>query len=97
MARVDLYFGGHPGDARTWRHFVAKTVTPRFPDGLTNLEGVGQWRDRALVRETAHVIVIYYVPDASSDAKIEAIRAAYKARFRQHSVLRADSTACVGF
>jgi hypothetical protein len=32
-----------------------------------------------------------------SDDKIEAIRSAYKKRFHQKSVLRADSTACVAF
>ncbi len=98
MARVELYFGGRRGDAAVWRRFIAAVVTPRFPDGLTSFEGSGQWRGpHGLAREPAHVLVVFYKPDATSDARIEAIRTVYKSRFRQSSVLRADSAACVGF
>ena len=97
MARVELYMGvaGHPAD---WRRFLAQVVTPRFPQGLTVLEGQGQWRGRrGLSHEATRVLVIFYAPDAASDARIEAIRSLYKRRFRQQSVLRADTTACVSF
>lgn len=96
MARVDLFFGATPHDGLRWRRFLADVVTPRFPAGLTSLDGRGQWKSAStLVREPAHVLVIFYRRDATSDAKIDAIRAIYKARFRQSSVLRADSAACV--
>ena len=97
MSKVELYFGA-AGTAANWRHFLAAVVTPRFPDGLTELEGRGQWRGpRGLSREATHILVIYYKPDATSEARIEAIRSLYKANFRQASVLRADSSACVSF
>jgi hypothetical protein len=96
-SRVELYLGGAHADA-AWRDFLAKVVTPRFPDGLTVIEGAGQWRGpRGIERERSRVIVILYQPDATSDRRVEAIREAYKARFKQHSVLRVDSTACVSF
>jgi hypothetical protein len=99
MSRVELYFGAgaHAGRG-AWQDFLARVVTPRFPQGLTELEGRGQWRGpRGLQRETSRVIVIVYRPDPTSDGKIEAIRSRYKARFRQTSVLRVDTTACVSF
>jgi hypothetical protein len=63
------------------------------------LSGYGQWRARtgAIVQESARVLVVYYHPAADADAKIEAVRAAYKARFGQQSVMRADGLSCVSF
>ena len=43
------------------------------------------------------VLVIYHRDDAASGARIAAIRAIYRHRFAQTSVLRADSAACIGF
>jgi Protein of unknown function (DUF3574) len=97
VAKVELYMGvaGRPED---WRRFLAQVVTPRFPEGLTALEGQGQWHGRRGVsHEATRVLVIFYAPDATSDSRIEAIRSLYKRRFRQQSVLRADTTACVSF
>ncbi len=97
MAKVELYMGA-AGRAADWDRFLAEVVTPRFPDGLTVLSGQGQWRARqAITHEATRVVVIFYRPDATSDARIEAIRSSYKRRFRQRSVLRADSSACVAF
>ncbi len=73
-------------------------VTPRFPDGLTILDARGQWRGPGgILREPARVLVIYHRDDAANGARIEAIRAIYRHRFAQTSVLRADSAACIGF
>lgn len=98
MAKVELYFGAARGGRNAWTRFLADVVTPRFPDGLTSWDVSGQWRGkRGLEREAAHAIVIFYRSDATSDERIEAIRATYERRFKQTSVLRADSSACVGF
>ena len=104
MARLELYFGlskpdgGVVSDAE-WDAFVAAEVTPRFPDGLTILSGYGQWRNAAqtIVREFSHVLIILYAPAADAELRIEAVRAAYKARFQQESVMRIDSASCVSF
>ena len=98
MGRVELYFGAVGATYRAWSVFLASVVTPRFPNGFTSLEGIGQWRGpRGLTRERTHVLVIFYHRDDTSDARIEAIRSAYRRTFAQVSVLRADSSACVGF
>ena len=97
MARVELYFGAGHGGPRSWRTFLAHVVTPRFPDGFTSLDGYGQWRGRdGIAGEHSHVLVIFYRRDRTSEARIEAIRSAYRAAFAQASVLRADTAACVG-
>jgi hypothetical protein len=103
MARVELLFGtarregGAIGEVE-WQSFMQSEVTPRFPDGLTVLTGYGQWRTgNAIVKEGSRVLLIWFAPDAGSDEKIEAIRAAYKTRFAQDSVMRVDGLSCVSF
>ena len=82
-----------------WRGFVDEVVTPRFPDGLTAWPANGQWRSAggAAVREASWVLSILHRPDAKSDAALADIAEAYKKRFRQESVLRVSSDACVSF
>lgn len=99
MARVELIFGTAHVSQRAFADFLARDVTPRFPDGLTLFAGYGQWRSPAgrISRESSRLLLIYYRADAGADQKIDAIREAYKRRFHQQSVLRAESAACVSF
>ena len=103
MARLELLFGtgrkegGAVGEAE-WQSFLDAEITPRFPDGLTVLTGYGQWRsDATLLKEGTRLLLIWYPQAPDRDGQIEAIRGAYKRRFGQDSVLRADGQACVGF
>jgi len=103
MTKLELFFGGNIGGAAgvsdaDWRRFLADEVTPRFPDGfsVTNLEG--QFRNAAgmiVAEESRELMVI--VPRGDDAAKANAIRDAYKARFRQESVLLVQSQVCAGF
>jgi len=80
-------------DDAAWQAFLAEVVTPRFPDGLTVLDGIGQWRDpgsSTIVREPSKVLVLVHPPGASADAAVDAIGAEWKRRFQQRSVLRVD-------
>jgi len=100
MARLELIFGlGHRVTSRAFMTFLAQEVTPRFPEGLSLFSGYGQWRNGKgqILKEASRLLLIWYLPDAQSNAKIEAIRKAYKARFGQESVLRADGFSCVSF
>ena len=104
FARTDLFFGrARPGGEVTeaqFKAFVDQQVTPRFPDGLTLLAGVGQFRDAsgATRVEGANLLILLYPHgDARADRQIEAIRHDYRQRFEQQSVLRADSMSCVSF
>lgn len=92
--------GGAPGVSDAdWGQFVDKEVSPRFPDGFTVTDGLGQWRgaDGAIVREASKVLTVVLPDDQGDAVKLEAIRIAYKIRFRQDSVLLLRKQACAGF
>jgi hypothetical protein len=103
MARIELLFGSARNSGATvgeaeWQSFLDSEVVPRFPDGLTVLTGLGQWRSGQGVRkEGARVLLIWAPRRPENDARIEAIRNTYKARFEQESVLRVDGLSCVSF
>ncbi|MDR0183515.1 DUF3574 domain-containing protein [Lysobacter arvi] len=104
--RSELYFavGNEDGtgvidDAR-WRAFLDAEVTPRFPDGLTVLDGYGQWRfqrDGRLVRQQAKVLVVLHEDGAAPRGNLEAIRLAWKRMTGHESVLWAQSAVEVSF
>lgn len=104
LRRVELVFGlsrpsGEPVGEDAWSAFLAREVTPRFPDGFTVLSAGGQWRNAAgvIVKEPSRVILIWAQPAADLEARIETIRSAWKAEQHQESVLRAVRTDCVAF
>ena len=104
MARLELLFGtGRRGASlvseREWSAFLDEEITPRFPEGLTVLSAYGQWRGQSgtISKERSIVLVIWYEPNQSREAAIEAIRLAYKERFAQESVMRVDGLSCVSF
>jgi hypothetical protein len=81
-----------------WARFVAREMTPRFPDGLTITEATGQWRDPAdgrIVREPAKRVEIVLPGHDDDEARLGAIVAAYKHEFQQHSVIVILRSACV--
>lgn len=101
MVVARIYFGmqyakGTVGEGE-WRAFVERSVTPRFPDGLTIYEASGQWLDAKgqIVREPTRVVEIMYAEGPAPVQAIAAIAAAYKREYGQESVLvvrqRADA------
>ena len=102
---VDLLFGRNIGgrlgvSERDWRDFLAREVTPRFPDGLTAVDAAGQWRDTdsgRVVREPSKIVTIMLRDAAGHGERIDAIVNAYKRRFRQQSVGVVVRPACVSF
>jgi hypothetical protein len=105
MMEVELLFGRNIGgklgvSEPQWRAFLAREVSPRFPDGLTVFDTLGQWRDaktKALVREPSKIVRIIVAADAPAREKIDAIAAAYKQQFRQDAVAVVMRPACVSF
>lgn len=88
-----------------WQDFLDREITPRFPDGLSVLAVQGQWRDggpggasERIVRERSRLVVILRPGrHADEERRVEAIRAAYRTRFNQDAVLRAESIQTVMF
>ncbi len=104
FTRTELFFGlSRPGGVVTegeFKSFIDAHVTPRFPDGLTLLTGVGQFRDssQTIIVEGAKLLILLYPrSDAQASQKIEQIRSDYKVQFQQQSVLRTDEPSCVSF
>ncbi len=103
-AEYQLFFGLSQPDGGTipeeaWREFLADTVTPRFPDGLTVISGNGQWRDASgtVLREGSKLLIIYAPPGDEGRQSIDDISEIYEERFEQESVLRVIGSACVSF
>jgi hypothetical protein len=104
LRTAQLFFGrnvaGKAGVSEAaFRKFVDEELTPRFPDGLTILDGGGQWRgaEDKLIRESSKIVLIVLPARGDPGARIEAVRAAYKTRFHQDSVLLITQASCVSF
>jgi hypothetical protein len=105
MVATELFFGTRIGTEglvkpEEWKEFLDQVVTPRFPDGLTVIEGTGQYRMHdtgTIVTEPSHVLVIVHDGSPKASAAIEEIAFEWKRRFRQEAVLRIDEKAGVKF
>jgi len=98
MLDIELMLGRTGSDAR-WKQFLAREVTPRFPDGLTVYETTGQWRDPAtnkITRERSRVLRMLVPADTARD-KIDAVADAYKKEFEQKSVGVVTRQVCASF
>jgi hypothetical protein len=102
---AELLFGRSIAHQKTvsdaaWARFVAHELTPRFPDGLTVTDAIGQWRYGAtgrLVRERSKQVEIVLPGNVDDEARLDAAVAAYKRQFHQHSVGVIVRPACVSF
>ena len=102
-----LYFGLGPADhpdqgvsETEWRAFLDSEVTPRFPPGLSVADVYGQWQDKNqkhVERLRSKMLIILYADSVENSAKIDAIRAAWKQRTGDQSVLRVTEPADVSF
>jgi hypothetical protein len=102
MLRAELYFGrGLPNrgvSEAQWARFAADVFTAQFPDGLTVLDGHGQWRDGARIIRERSTVVIAVMPDGpQARERITAAAEAYKTRFHQKSVGIVTQTVCAAF
>ena len=104
FTEINVYFGQEKGSGETvaeeeWQSFLADTVTPQFPDGLTVLDASGQWFDTdegRLYRESTRVLNVL-VPVDTTDSGVAAVRDIsdiYKQRFEQQAVFYTSLPAC---
>ena len=100
-----LFMGRGSGDVEVvgdadWDAFLAETITPRFPDGLSVIDvaGQGTTADGTLERERTKMLLILAPPgDEAALDRMNEVSAEYKRRFNQNSVLRVITEACVAF
>jgi hypothetical protein len=105
MLVAELFFGRYiPGreplkDAE-WRAFAADTITPNFPDGFTEFDGYGQWRNPAtgrIARDPTKVLLVAVKRTPDLGQRLAAVIDAYKARFHQESVGVITRDSCGAF
>ncbi len=103
---AEAYFGRNvkgrsPVTDAEWARFMADTVTPAFPDGLTVLDGTGQWLNAAgrISREDSKVLLLVLPGQdkATATARLAPVTAAWKTRFAQESVLTVFRAGCAAF
>jgi hypothetical protein len=102
---AELMFGRNIGsrlgvNEADWSRFVDREIVSRFPNGLTMFNAAGQWRDEAtnkIVRERSKVVQIVLPGQVEDIARLNEIVAAYKRRFKQHSVVMIVRPSCVSF
>ncbi|HEV8493766.1 MAG TPA: DUF3574 domain-containing protein [Candidatus Angelobacter sp.] len=102
-----LYFGLGPADhpeqgisETEWRAFLDREVTPRFPSGLSVADIYGQWQAKGqqqVERLRTKMLIVLYVDSAENRGKVDAIRAAWKRKTGDQSVLRVTEPADVSF
>jgi len=104
VVRSELVFGRLKPDGSTvtdaeWRAFAEEQVTPRFPDGFTVQDVLGQYRGRdgRIITEPSKILLVIHGVDARPRAAIQEIRDAYRRLFQQESVLLIESPARAGF
>jgi hypothetical protein len=104
MIAAEMFFGRGDGgrivSERAFAGFLASEITPRFPEGLTVLDGRGQWRNGeqgTIVHEASKLVKIIFADDAQGRADLDVIAARYKLNFHQQSVLVALQQVCAGF
>lgn len=100
-----MFFGLDHADGRSvsddeWSAFLADTVTPRFPQGLSTLEVQGQWQrpDGVIERENTRLVILAHPPPlADGLSLVDEISREYQQRFGQDPVFRSISqNECVG-
>ena len=86
-------------DDASWDAFLAEAVTPRFPDGLTIVDGLGQWRgsDGAIKQERSKLLIILAPPGGDARQMLDEISQEYKGRFGQEAVLQTLDETCTAF
>lgn len=101
---AEMFFGRDVGaelgvSEADWQKFIDDEVTPRFPDGLSVFDVFGQYRGAGgvFVREPSKALLLVLSGAPDEHDKVRAIRDAYKARFRQESVMLIERPACVSF
>jgi hypothetical protein len=104
MQTAQLFFGRSVAGKATlstadFQQFVDQELTPRFPDGLTVMDGGGAWRgsENQLIRDASKVVLIVMPKRSDAPARIDAVRDAYRKRFNEETVLLVTQASCVSF
>ena len=93
--RTEMYFGqtrrdGSAISEKDWKKFLDETIVPKFPSGLTVLNGDGRWRDLngvIHVEGSRVLVVLYPLNDDEAQSKLDEIAREYCVKFDQEAVM----------
>ncbi len=96
--RTDLYFGlSIPGGGQVttgeWQWFSDSVVALQFPEGYTERDATGKWRDTQLhttITEPTKVLTFIGPRSKVRQARLDTLVQVYMQRYRQQAVLRVD-------
>lgn len=105
MQRTDLYFGtniptGGNVTPQQWKEFSDQVITSYFPEGYTEWNAVGKWKDtetKLTISENTKVVTFLGKPTKERNASLDTVTQKYIRKFQQQSVLRIDSNPKVKF
>ncbi len=83
-----------------WVGFERAVLTPAFPDGLTELDAVGQWRNPAtgvIGRDPTKMVIIAAPDTDQTRQRLDAVMDRYRTEFHQQSVGLALQHECANF
>ena len=85
-------------EATDLQRFIDQEVTPRFPDGVTVLDGGAQWTgtENLLAQQARKVVLIVLPGRGDVRGRVAAVRAAYRSRFKADPAVVLTPPACVG-
>jgi len=94
--QADLFFGRNiPGGGQVskqqFQNFLDGSITPRFPDGLTNFAADGQFRNSGgdIIQEPSEVVRLLLEDTQENENAIDEVITSYLNQFDQESVLLA--------
>lgn len=96
---AQVFLGARPPvklDPAEIARFVDQEVTPRFPDGVSVVNGGDQWKgaENQIMREASKVLLIVLPTGGGGHNRLDAIRAAYRTRFSQDSAVFLPPPTC---
>lgn len=101
--RTELYYGAgrlpaDPAREARWDDYINNVVTPRFPEGLTLLEGTGQWRvkeGQTPRRNRTRILILIHEDTPEKSKQVDEIRSLWIEISGHQSVLRVSQPAYV--
>ena len=93
--KSEIYFGLRLAEGRTvseddWNKFLTEIVMPRFPDGLTVIDGVGRSANAAKAVNPTKILVLVHPNVGDAPQRISEIKAEYRKRFGSSGVFHTD-------
>jgi hypothetical protein len=97
--RTDLYFGmSIPGGGNVspeqWQRFSDSIVSPLFPEGYTEGNVAGKWRDtesHLTITEQTKVLTFIGKKSKIRQKNLDTLIHIYKLKYQQQAVLRTDA------